>query len=109
MNTPRFAIINTVDAPIRKHVSEWKEGVGYCYMARAEDSHLKKFDGMSPSRPTAIEDFGFSVLVRNGNAVFTRTHDCVATYEDGAPRRWHGSEDQFTLPLVSGKMRRHSV
>jgi hypothetical protein len=44
----RFVIINTCDAPIRDNVAEWL------------------FDGMDPSRPTNIEDFGFQVSLVSG-------------------------------------------
>ncbi len=101
---PRFAIVNTCDAPDRRHVAEWIGGIGYCYMARSEDPHLKLFDGMLPTRPTSIEDFGFDPVLDRGDVLFARVRASVATYEDGAPRQWQDrrSGEQFTLPLVTG-------
>ena len=52
MKKIRFVIINTCDAPIRKHIAEWVDGVGYCYMSRTSLPYLKKFDGMQPAEPT---------------------------------------------------------
>jgi hypothetical protein len=100
----RFVIINTCDAPIRDNVAEWIAGVGYCYMARGKRPLLKLFDGMDPSRPTNIEDFGFQVSVVGAFAKFVRVSESRATYEDGKPRRWQEKlgEESFTLPLVSG-------
>lgn len=104
MTPPRFAIVNTTDAPSRTNVAEWVEGIGYCYMDRSVKPNLKDFDGMMPMRPTPIEDFGFAVLVRDGEAYFVRARESVATYEDGKMRHWQdvNSQKGFTLPLVIG-------
>ena len=71
-------------------------------MARAMDPHLKAYDGMNPSRPTPIEDFGFDVEISGVEAVFSRVRPSIATYEDGKPRQWQDRvyPSQFTLPLV---------
>lgn len=103
---PRFAIVDECDSPCRRNVAEWKEDIGYCYMARAEDEHLKRYDGMNPSRPTPIEDFGFAVLVRDDAATFLQAAPSTATYEDGTQRRWQGESNSFTLPLAKLE-RRH--
>lgn len=102
---PRFAIINTCDAPQRRMVCEYLDGVGYCYMARAMEPHLKMYDGMNPERPTSLEDFGFDIEISNNEALFRRTRTWVATYEDGMPRKWQDRvyPFEFSLPLVDKK------
>jgi len=93
-------------------VCEYVEDVGYCYMSRATEPHLKMYDGMQPSRPTALEDFGFEIEISDKEARFLRTRTWVATYEDGMPRQWqdHAYPFEFTLPLVDKKTvkKRHS-
>jgi hypothetical protein len=108
---PRFAIINTCDAPCRRHVCQWIDGLGYCYMARELEPHLKRYDGMKPSMPTPIEAFGFSVESSHREARFIRVGPSTATYEDGKPRKWQDAafDEIFTLPLVKLKRRRRSV
>ncbi len=104
MDKPRFVIVNTYDAPCRRRVCEWVEGVGYCYCARSLEPHLKEFDGMMPRDPTPIEAFGFTVAIRGSEAMFDRTGESTAVYEDGKPRNWqdHVWDKQFSLPLVTG-------
>lgn len=101
-NPPRFAIMNTCDAPQRRMVCEWIPKVGYCYMRRSVEPHLKDFDGMMPSRPTAIESFGFVSDVCGTEVVFRRVGPSTATYEDGTPRYWQDVnwDKVFTLPIV---------
>lgn len=105
---PRFAIINTCDAPQRRMVCEWYQTVGYCYMVRHEDRYMREYDGMNPSNPTAIETFGFSVEIHGDEAIFRRTGDSTATYEDGLNRPWQDRvwDQQFSLPLVRGPFKR---
>lgn len=102
--TPRFAIINTCDAPQRRMVCEYIKGVGYCYMSRETNTHLKFYDGMTASRPTAMEKFGFMVEYDNHvrEVKFTRIATSTATYEDGKPRDWQDRNFPycFTLPMV---------
>ena len=105
MIPPRFVIVNSCDSPEACNVAEWKQGIGYCYMARfGRHMPRREFDGMLPARATAIEDFGLSVLVRGEIAYFQIAVDPIAQYEDGKPRRWQGAA-QFHLPLV-GRVRK---
>jgi hypothetical protein len=107
----RFVIINDIDAPCRRLVAEYIEGVGYCYMNR-KDKHLRKFDGMHPRRPTDITDFGFDVDISNGKAVFKRVRESIATYPDGQNRKWQSSEkfgDSFEYPLVRKRKSKREV
>ena len=101
---PRFAIVNTLDGPCRNMICEWVNGIGYCYMRRSVAVHLKCYDGMKPTRPTSIEDFGFEILVDEfaREAHFIRRGRSVATYEDGSHLDWQDTSfvDDFTLPLV---------
>jgi hypothetical protein len=108
---PRFAIINTTDAPCRLMVCEWVTGYGYCYMARSieKHGHLKDYDGMRPSlETTSMEDFGFAVNVGEKSVVFTRVKPSMATYSDGMPRDWQDRiwNETFELPLVTGKIKK---
>ncbi len=106
LTLPRFAIINTFDAPCLKMVCELVGGK-YYYMARAYDPRLKSFDGMLPDRPTSMEDFGFDVLVVRAEAYFSKVRPSTATYEDGKPRVWQDQyKTEFTHKLV--KLRRKS-
>ncbi len=104
---PRFAIMNTTDAPQRRMICEWIPRVGYCYMMRMHEPHLKDFDGMKPLRPTDVREFGFKVDFAAGEAHFTRIGMSTATYEDGRPREWQDRQwgDRFSLPLVNRKRR----
>ena len=107
MKKIRFVIINTCDAPIRKHIAEWVDGVGYCYMSRSSLPYLKKFDGMKPAEPTPIEYFGFDVFVGEKEATFVPARESAAVYEDGKPRKWQerfSPQESFVLPLV-GKVK----
>ncbi len=107
---PRFAIMNTCDAPQRRMVCEWVPRVGYCYMMRNMEPHMKVYDGMKPPKPTAIQDFGFDVDIMNGEAIFQSFRPSSATYEDGKMRDWQDSvwTTRFCLPLVKGPYRKGS-
>ena len=89
-------------------VCQWIPRVGYCYMSRTLEPHLKEYDGMKPLRPTPIEDFGFKVEVFSETVLFHRVASSTATYEDGKLRDWQDRvhTHQFSLPLVSGPYRR---
>lgn len=108
IDPPRFAIINTADAPQRRMVCEWVPRVGYCYMVRMDEPQMRFYDGMKPLHPTSLEDFGFEVTFNGSDAVFTRIGDSTATYEDGKPRPWQDRtwDKQFGLPLVKGPFKR---
>ena len=56
----KYVIVDSFDAPYQYNVAECIDGK-YYYMARSLEgrSHLKHFDGMTPKRPTRMEDFGF--------------------------------------------------
>lgn len=98
---PKYAIVNSTDCPKKDLVAEWVPGVGYCYMARAFHPYKKQYDGMDPARPTAIEDFGFTILEREYQTDFYKTNGpTVATYGDGKPRVWQDHHVQFSLPRV---------
>jgi hypothetical protein len=105
---PRFAIVNTIDSPTQSNIAEWVPGTGYCYMRRGTSPRFKQYDGMTPRRPTAIEDFGFDVFVGKTEAAFVLRRKSVATYEDGVPRVWQGDDFEsapFFLPLVKLRSR----
>ena len=98
----RFVIVNTMDSPSRRNVAEKRRDGSYAYMARGEDKYLRRFDGMTPRRPTPVEDFGFDVEIVGSSAHFTKVRESVATYEDGKLRHWQDYRwvDSFTLPLL---------
>lgn len=99
---PKYAIINTTDAPKKDLIVEYINSVGYCYMARKYMPYKMAFDGMSARRPTAIEDFGFTVIEREYQTDFERHGPSIATYEDGKIRDWQDiySGSRFSLPRV---------
>lgn len=108
---PRFAIINTCDAPCRRMVCQYVPKIGYCYNARSLEPHLKNYYGMEPGNPTSLEDFGFDILVVGELAVFTRNRECIATYEDGKHRPWQdrNHDEQFSVLLVRGPYKKHRI
>lgn len=100
-NAKKYAIVNDVDCPERRLVTQMVGGKHF-YMARHEEGGiLKRFDGMTPTQPTFIEDFGFKTEpVEGSNRIrFTKTKQSTATYRDGSLRRWQG-ETEFELPEV---------
>lgn len=101
---PKYAIIDTCDAPCRRLICEYVNG-RYFYMKREAIPRLLDFDGMRPYRPTGVEKFGFSIVERDGGQVeFTLTGESTATYEDGKHRKWQEQyREPFTLPCVDLK------
>jgi hypothetical protein len=96
----KYAIVNTVELPCRRLVTESVNGKFY-YMARAEEKNLKAYDGMTPINPTFLEDFGFTIQeVPETNLIhFRQTGPSCAKYADGRLRQWQGELD-FILPSV---------
>ena len=100
---PKYAIVNNVDAPSVRLVAECINGA-YYYMARQHYPELKKYDGMQPTNPTAMEAFGFTVEKDAGGIVtFAKTSVSKATYPDGLFRDWQDGRTVFTLPSVDPK------
>lgn len=97
---PRFVIVNTCDCPQPTLIAQYVEGVGYCYMNQNEDKHKARFNGMMPSRPTPIADFGFDIEEYGDEIRFRQVRESVATYEDGKPRKWQSWQKEFSLRLV---------
>lgn len=97
----KYVIVNDCDEPTWYHVAEGINGK-YYYMARSIDgkTHLKRYDGMNPSRPTRMQDFGFSVVESEYEVLFKLTGPSIATYEDGVPRKWQGTLTEFIMPKV---------
>lgn len=94
----RYAIVNDVDKPQRRHVAELVNGKFY-YMARAEDPYLKQFDGYPLEHPAWMEDFGFTIQETSERTLFIMESESKAVYRDGKPRYWQG-ELCFSLPRV---------
>ena len=97
----RYVIVSDYDNPSAPLVAQYVDGIGYCYMGREIKPELRRFDGMTPSRPTNITDFGFAFREIDGIAYFEKLAPSCATYRDGKPRRWQG-EESFRWPLVVG-------
>jgi len=94
----KYFIVNTTDRPHAGCVvQKMKEGF-YCYL----DRRLKSYDGMNPSRPTPVEDFGFDIIECRNFVLFRKERDSIATYKDGMPREWQG-DSIFHLPILSLK------
>lgn len=94
----RFVIVNEFDRPSERMVAEWIDGIGYCYLNR----ELSKYDGMRPSNPTPVQDFGVAAVIKDGVAHFSQIRHSLATYRDGRTRQWQGVE-QFTHKLIDPK------
>lgn len=105
--TPKFAIVNDIDAPQPSLVCQWVPGVGYCYLDRRAGK--ANHDGMHPTKPTPIEAFGFNVTQDEGRVRFQLLDDLevTATYADGRPRRWQSRVTSFSYALLTpGKVLR---
>jgi len=98
MTNKKYAIVNDVDRPEGKLVTEIVEGKHY-YMSRYFDDSKKNYDGMQPRNPTFLEDFGFDIVEKEYQTEFIQTGESKATYKDGEQRRWQG-EKEFVLPKV---------
>ena len=97
----KYAIVNDVDKPYRRLVTEVIDGKHF-YMARSEEVGLRQYDGMEPTQPTFLEDFGFVMKEIEGtNRIhFNKVGASTASYRDGKPRQWQG-EFAFDLPKVT--------
>ena len=97
----KYAIVNDVDQPYRRLVTEIIDGKHF-YMTREEEPQLKQYDGMTPERPAFLEDFGFVIKeVEGTNRIrFTKVNPSIVTYKDGKPRQWQGT-NEFELPRVA--------
>lgn len=94
----KYAIVNDIDCPDVRHVTQVIDGKHY-YMSRALDENLKQYDGMTPDRPTFLEDFGFKITEREFQVDFDQVNIGTATYRDGTGRLWQG-RSKFSLPKV---------
>lgn len=96
---PKYAIVNTVDAPTPEMVAQWIPGVGYCYLDRT--GNKPSFDGMPADEATGINTFGITVFEHGdgpnkGKVDFLATGRSFARYHDGLPRLWQDSRHTFT-------------
>ena len=83
--------MNSSDRPSEEHIAERrKDGKHYYIHPTLRDK--KQFHGMTPSHPTPLESFGLLVDVKGGVFVGVRHGESIATYADGRPRRWQGSQ-----------------
>lgn len=100
MTNKKYAIVNTIDCPQPRLVTQVIDGKHY-YMMRSVkgEEYLKQYDGMTPDRPTFLEDFGFKIDEKGSYVWFEQTEPSKATYEDGKPREWQDIK-LFTLPRV---------
>lgn len=94
----KYAIVNDMDCPKPRLVTQIIDGKCY-YMMRAVEDSLKQYDGMQPDRPTFLEDFGFKIIERQYQVDFIKVRESKATYKDGKIRHWQGELD-FSLPKV---------
>lgn len=95
----KYAIVNEIDCPDSRHVTQVIDGKHY-YMSRALDEGLKQYDGMTPDRPTFLEDFGFDIAEREFQVDFElNAGNRTSAYRNGGPRYWQG-EKSFSLPKV---------
>lgn len=81
----KYAILNTIDRPCARLVVEIINGKAY-YMARAVETGLKDYDGMSVREDTtSMEDFGFHIEERGDYVIFQHVWQSEAKYRDGTP------------------------
>lgn len=105
---PKYVIINEFDCPMPDMVCQHVAGIGYCYMDRS--GYKSTYDGMKGDRATPIEEFGFTAEeTPSGEVIFTQDRPVVATYSDGAPRRWQSQVTNFRHNLFVEPVDRPAV
>ena len=96
----KYAIVNDVDKPEPRLVTEVIKGKHYYMMRSAEEeTHLKQYDGMTPERPAFLEDFGFDIVEKKDCVNFSLVRLSIATYKHGGIRVWQDKK-KFSLPKV---------
>lgn len=98
---PKYAIVNHCDRPCLRLVAQWVPDVGYCYMAQSYFPELKQYNGMRHPKPTDVRDFGFEIIEGSNGAMFRKTGQTTARYDNGDWREWQDYENScFVLPYV---------
>lgn len=88
-----FYIVNDFDRPDERYIAQRREN-GKFYYVHPSLIGDKRYHGMTPDRPTPIEDFGIVVEIGGGFFRGRVINSSGATYRDGRPRQWQG-EKQF--------------
>ena len=94
----KLFIVNDFDRPDERHIAEQRPD-GKFYYVHPDLRDIKDYWGMTPDRPTPLEDFGIRTISRLGVLTGALTDRSIATYRDGRPRKWQGSSP-FSFPLA---------
>jgi len=94
-----FVIVNTFDRPMSMHIAR-VISIYDDYIA-AEYCNIKDYpvmDGLMTA--TLVSDFGQDVVFDGDKKMFCAVpngNPCIATYDDGTPRKWQ--EDAYAVSL----------
>ena len=94
----KFVVVNSFDKPYERLVAQVIDDKCY-YMERSLDSSMKRYDGISTTQATSLEDFGFEIKEKEFQVDFKLVHESKAKYSDGQTRHWQGAK-QFSRPKV---------
>jgi|GEM_PF-4634694 len=93
----RFFIVNVYDRPSAEHIAE-RRADGKFYYVHPALRNEKQYRGMTPEKPTPLEDFGIRFLIEGGRFHGKRIDPSRATYNDGRLRNWQGdAEFSFSI------------
>ena len=84
----RFYIVNDIDKPCKRHVTQQinKEGVLMYLDKELQSLYKLKLN----KRSTSLKDFGFDyeIDMESGIVKFVMSNDSIAEYPDGKTRKW---------------------
>lgn len=94
----KYFIINTVDRPYERLITEKKEDGKFYYVSEElADRYAEGFIGSDST--TDLETFGFMIEEDEGEIRFRQVKNSEAMYSDGEPRSWQGARE-FTIKKV---------
>ena len=95
-----YYIVNDCDRPHESMIAEMVRG-GLWYL---DPDKRNKYPAMSLREATPVSSFGVILEEKDGVLRGGLLLDSVATYRDGRPRRWQGSE-RFEIKLTRATAR----
>ncbi len=88
-----FYIVNDVDRPDDRHVAQFVKDDELEYL----HPDLRDWGRLDLEESHAtLDEFGFNVVIKEGEATFKKVRESIARYRDGKKRNWQG-EYNFTL------------
>ncbi len=93
---PELYIVNDHDRPAEKFIAEKRKDGKFFYI-NPDLADDKRYWGMTPDKPTPLEDFGIEIAIFDGRLYGARNHPSKASYSDGRKRNWQGDQD-FSFP-----------